>query len=136
MLCAPSGSVWCAPLLFGSAPDRYRLGGALNQQQPAGRIDFQHPTVAAPSAAGPPTPDLAAPGAATGALGLFAERPTTAALIAQQYRSVADTGNIGVNLFVPDVANTAVDQAQSRKQRTEKLTAYRQKLLPLAAQLD
>ncbi|HIW47078.1 MAG TPA: nitronate monooxygenase [Candidatus Yaniella excrementigallinarum] len=99
-------------------------------------MDFQHPIVAAPMAGGPSTPELAAAVASTGALGFLAGGNKTAALIAQQYRSVADTGNIGVNLFVPDVANTAVDQAQSRKQRTEKLTAYRQKLLPLAAQLD
>ena len=97
-------------------------------------MDFQHPIVAAPMAGGPSTPELAAAVASTGALGFLAGGNKTAQHIAEQYRSIADAGSIGVNLFVPDVANTAVDKARSRQQRTEKLTAYRQKLLPLAAQ--
>ncbi len=134
MLWAPSGSAWCAPLLFGSGPDRFRLGGAVNQHQAKEKMDFQHPIVAAPMAGGPSTPELAAAVASTGALGFLAGGNKTAAHIAEQYRSVVHIGNIGVNLFVPDIANTAVNQARSREQRTEKLTAYRQTLLPVAAQ--
>src|SRR5699024_12807181 len=98
----------------------------LNQHQPEGNMDFQHPIVAAPMAGGPSTPELAAAVASTGALGFLAGGNKTAALIAQQYRSVADTGNIGVNLFVPDGAHSQIRRAQSGKQRTEKPTAHQQ----------
>src|SRR5690625_7972684 len=110
MLCAPSGSVWCAPLLFGSAPDRFRLGGALNQHQPEGNMDFQHSIVAAPMAGGPSSPELASAVASTGALGFLAGGNKTATLIALLYRLVADTGSLGVNLFMSDVAYLEVYQ--------------------------
>lgn len=57
-------------------------------------MDFQHPIVAAPMAGGPSTPELAAAVASTGALGFLAGGNKTAALIAQQYRSVADTSTL------------------------------------------
>src|SRR5690625_7616333 len=51
------------------------------------------------------------------------------------HRSVADAGSIGVNIFVPDAANTSVDPVASRQQRTEKLAAFREELLPFAERL-
>lgn len=98
-------------------------------------MDFQHPIVAAPMAGGPSSTALARVVAATGALGFLAGGNKTAAQLVEQYRQVADAGKVGVNLFVPDVANTAVDPVASAQQRTEQLAAFREQLLPFAQRL-
>lgn len=99
-------------------------------------MEFRHPIVAAPMAGGPSSNELARAVASTGALGFLGGGNKTAARIAEDYRSVADSGDVGVNLFVPDAANTAVDVAASQHRRTEKLEAFRKKLLPFAQRLD
>lgn len=98
-------------------------------------MEFQHPIVAAPMAGGPSSTALARAVASTGALGFLAGGNKTAEQLRQDYRDVADAGDVGVNLFVPDVANTAVDPVQSREGRTEQLAAFREKLLPFAERL-
>lgn len=98
-------------------------------------MEFRHPIVAAPMAGGPSSNELARAVASTGALGFLGGGNKTADRLADDYRSVADSGDVGVNLFVPDTANTAVDEAASRAQRTEKLADFRQQLLPFAERL-
>ena len=98
-------------------------------------MEFHHPIVAAPMAGGPSSNELARAVASTGALGFLGGGNKTAQQIAEDYRSVADAGAVGVNLFVPDAANTAVDVAKSKEQRGEKLAAFREKLLPFAERL-
>lgn len=98
-------------------------------------MEFQHPIVAAPMAGGPSSTALARAVASTGAMGFLAGGGKTAAQLTEDYRSVADAGRVGVNLFVPDVANTAVDPVASRQRRAEKLTEFREKLLPFAHRL-
>src|SRR5699024_4957712 len=95
-------------------------------------MEFQHPIVAAPMAGGPSPTALARAGAGVGALGFLGGGNKTAQRLTADYRSVADAGASGVNLFVPDAANTAVDPVASRQQRTEKLAAFREELLPFA----
>lgn len=99
-------------------------------------MEFRHPIVAAPMAGGPSATQLAAAVASTGAVGFLGGGNKTADQIAEDYRSVADSGAVGVNLFVPDAANTAVDVQKSGEQRTEQLAAFREKLLPFAERLD
>lgn len=99
-------------------------------------MEFQHPIVAAPMAGGPSSIALARAVASTGAMGFLGGGNKTAAQLTEDYRAVADAGRIGVNLFVPDVANTAVDPVASRVQRVEQLSAFREKLLPFAERLD
>lgn len=98
-------------------------------------MEFHHPIVAAPMAGGPSSNELARAVASTGALGFLGGGNKTADRIAADYRSVADAGDVGVNLFVPDAANTAVDVAKSRDRRTEKLVAFREQLMPFADRL-
>lgn len=98
-------------------------------------MQFQHPIVAAPMAGGPSSTALARAVASTGATGFLGGGNKTARQLTEDYRSVADAGAVGVNLFVPDAANTAVDPVASRKQRTEQLAAFREKLLPFADRL-
>lgn len=98
-------------------------------------MEFQHPIVAAPMAGGPSSTSLARAVAGVGALGFLGGGNKTAQQLTEDYRSVADAGAIGVNLFVPDAANTAVDPVASRQQRTEKLAAFREELLPFAERL-
>lgn len=98
-------------------------------------MKFQHPIVAAPMAGGPSSTALARAVASTGAMGFLGGGNTTAQQLAADYQSVADAGNVGVNLFVPDIANTAVDPVKSQKQRVEQLAAFREKLLPFAERL-
>lgn len=95
-------------------------------------MEFHHPIVAAPMAGGPSSTALARAVASTGAMGFLGGGNKTATQLAEDYRAVADAGRIGVNLFVPDAANTAVDLVASRAQRTEQLVAFRAKLLPFA----
>ena len=98
-------------------------------------MEFHHPIVAAPMAGGPSSTALARAVASTGAMGFLGGGGKSAAQLVEDYRSVADAGRVGVNLFVPDAANTAVDPVASRAQRTEKLAAFREKLLPFAQRL-
>ena len=98
-------------------------------------MEFHHPIVAAPMAGGPSSTALARAVASTGAMGFLGGGNKTAAQLTEDYRSVADAGRIGVNLFVPDVANTAVDPVASRERRAEQLAAFREKLLPFAERL-
>ena len=98
-------------------------------------MEFQHPIVAAPMAGGPSSTALARAIASTGAMGFLGGGNKTAQQLAADYHSVADAGNVGVNLFVPDIANTAVDPVKSQKQRVEQLAAFREKLLPFAERL-
>lgn len=98
-------------------------------------MEFHHPIMAAPMAGGPSSTALARAVASTGAMGFLAGGGKTAAQVTQDYRSVADAGRVGVNLFVPDVANTAVDPVASRQRRAEQLTEFREKLLPYAERL-
>lgn len=98
-------------------------------------MEFHHPIVAAPMAGGPSSTALARAVASTGAVGFLGGGNKTAQQVTEDYRSVADAGAVGVNLFVPDVANTAVDPVKSREQRTEQLTAFRKQLLPFAERL-
>ncbi|NWN87554.1 MAG: nitronate monooxygenase [Micrococcaceae bacterium] len=98
-------------------------------------MEFHHPIVAAPMAGGPSSNELARAVASTGALGFLGGGNKTAQQIVEDYRSVADAGAVGVNLFVPDAANTAVDVAKSSAQRGEKLAAFREQLMPFAERL-
>ncbi len=98
-------------------------------------MKFRHPIVAAPMAGGPSSNELARAVASTGALGFLGGGNKTAARLATDYRSVADSGDVGVNLFVPDAANTAADVAKNQRGRTEKLAAFRHELLPFAERL-
>lgn len=98
-------------------------------------MEFHHPIVAAPMAGGPSSTALARAVASTGALGFLGGGNKTAQQLTEDYRAVADAGSVGVNLFVPDVANTAVDPLASQEQRTERLVAFREKLLPFADRL-
>lgn len=98
-------------------------------------MEFHHPIVAAPMAGGPSSTALARAVASTGAMGFLGGGGKTAAQLTEDYRSVADAGRIGVNLFVPDVENSAVDPVASLEQRTEKLTEFREKILPFAQRL-
>ena len=98
-------------------------------------MKFQHPIVAAPMAGGPSSTALARAVASTGAVGFLGGGNKTAVQLRDDYRAVADAGDVGVNLFVPDVANTAVDPVRSREGRTEKLAAFRKQLLPFAERL-
>lgn len=98
-------------------------------------MEFQHPIVSAPMAGGPLSTALARAVASTGAMGFLAGGGKSAAQLMEDYRSTADAGRVGVNLFVPDVENSAVDPVASQQQRTEKLAAYREKLLPFAERL-
>ena len=99
-------------------------------------MEFHHPIVAAPMAGGPSSTALARAVASTGALGFLGGGNKTAQQLTEDYRAVADAGSVGVNLFVPDVANTAVDPLKSQEQRTERLAAFREKLLPFADRLE
>jgi len=99
-------------------------------------MEFRHPIVAAPMAGGPSSTALARAVASTGALGFLGGGNKTARQLTEDYRAVEDAGAVGVNLFVPDMANTAVDPVRSRVQRTEKLVAFREQLLPFAQRLD
>ena len=99
-------------------------------------MEFSHPIVAAPMAGGPSSTALARAVASTGALGFLGGGNKTAEQLQRDYRAVADAGDVGVNLFVPDVANTAVDPVTSQQGRTEQLAAFREKLLPFADRLD
>ena len=98
-------------------------------------MEFRHPIVAAPMAGGPSSNELARAVASTGALGFLGGGNKTAARLAKDYRSVAASGDVGVNLFVPDAANCAVDVAKSQQGRAEKLAAFRNELLPFAQRL-
>ena len=98
-------------------------------------MEFHHPIVAAPMAGGPSSTALARAVASTGALGFLGGGNKTAQQLTEDYRAVADAGSVGVNLFVPDVANTAVDPFTSQEQRPERLAAFREKLLPFADRL-
>ena len=98
-------------------------------------MEFRHPIVAAPMAGGPSSTALARAVASTGALGFLGGGNKTAQQLTEDYRAVADAGSVGVNLFVPDVANTAVDPVRSQEQRAERLAAFRAKLLPFADRL-
>lgn len=98
-------------------------------------MQFHHPIVAAPMAGGPSSTALAIAVASTGALGFLGGGNNTAQAIDEDYCSVAHAGRVGVNLFVPDVANTAVDPVASQLNRSEKLTAFRKQLLPFAQRL-
>ncbi|GAA4477268.1 nitronate monooxygenase [Enteractinococcus fodinae] len=98
-------------------------------------MEFRHPIVAAPMAGGPSSTALARAVASTGALGFLGGGNKTAQQLTEDYRAVADAGSVGVNLFVPDVANTAVDPVRSQEQRSERLAAFREKLLPFADRL-
>lgn len=99
-------------------------------------MEFQHPIVAAPMAGGPSSTALARAVASTGALGFLGGGNKTAEQLREEYRAVADAGDVGVNLFVPDVANTAVDPVNSQEGRTEQLAVFREKLLPFAQRLS
>ncbi|QGF22867.1 nitronate monooxygenase [Raineyella fluvialis] len=85
------------------------------------------PIIAAPMAGGPSTPALVNAVGAAGGLGFLAGGYRSAEDLAAQIAAVraAGTADFGVNLFVPDT--TPID--------TEAVSAYRQALLPLAAQL-
>lgn len=98
-------------------------------------MEFHHPIVAAPMAGGPSSAALARAVAATGAIGFLGGGGKTAPQLAAQYEQVADAGRVGVNLFVPDVANTAVDSVASAHERNTKLEAFRTELLPFAQRL-
>lgn len=99
-------------------------------------MKFQHPIVAAPMAGGPSSTSLTRAVASTGALGFLGGGNKTADQVSIDYHTVADAGDVGVNLFVPDVANTAVDPVTSQESRTEQLAAFREHLLPFAERLD
>lgn len=98
-------------------------------------MQFDHPIMAAPMAGGPSSTALARAVASTGALGFLGGGNATAAQVSEQYAAVADAGRVGVNLFVPDAANTAVDATVPRNNRVEQLTAFREQLLPFAQRL-
>ncbi|MEA5155436.1 NAD(P)H-dependent flavin oxidoreductase [Raineyella sp.] len=85
------------------------------------------PIIAAPMAGGPSTPALVRAVGAAGGLGFLAAGYRTPATVAAAIAEVRTGGTdlFGVNLFVPDP--TPIDVAA--------VEAYRQALLPLAAQL-
>ncbi|WOP19119.1 NAD(P)H-dependent flavin oxidoreductase [Raineyella sp. LH-20] len=85
------------------------------------------PIIAAPMAGGPSTPALVRAVGEAGGLGFLAAGYRSPAALAEQIAEVRAGGTtaFGVNLFVPD--RTPLDE--------EAIAAYRQALLPLAAQL-
>jgi len=85
------------------------------------------PIIAAPMAGGPSTPGLVRAVGEAGGLGFLAAGYRSPAALADQIAEVRTGGTtaFGVNLFVPD--RTPLD--------AEAVAAYRQALLPLAAQL-
>lgn len=88
---------------------------------------LQHPVVGAPMAGGPSTPELAAAVSNAGGLGFLAAGYKSPDAVAEEIaRTRALTGRpFGVNLFVPDAANTGGSGTSDRL--TEAL-AYREQL--------
>lgn len=90
------------------------------------------PIVAAPMAGGPSTPGLVRAVGEAGGLGLLAAGYRTVDDVAAQVAAVRAGGTdlFGVNLFVPDTDPAASDPAT-----VAAVAAYREALLPLAAEL-
>ena len=105
------------------------------------------PVVAAPMAGGPSTWQLAAAVSAAGGLGFLAGGMRPAALLAEDVartRQALAGGAVqafGVNLFVPEPANTAIPadrkapDGPARRRRAEQVRRYRSGLLADAARL-
>lgn len=118
------------------------------------------PVVVAPMAGGPSTPELVAAVVRAGGGGLLAGGMRTAEQMRAQVDRVRELldapvdpaargrhgtaaqwrERFGVNLFVPDAANTAVPEEArtpaARAARAGAVAAYRERLAPLAAELD
>lgn len=109
---------------------------------------FPVPLIVAPMAGGPSTPELAAAVAATGATGFLAGGMRAVDSLVADYREAVEgvrsgsaaaltiAGPVGVNLFVPEAANTAVPAerrhpgGEPRRRRAEAVARYREELLP------
>ncbi|XKH52930.1 nitronate monooxygenase [Citricoccus nitrophenolicus] len=99
------------------------------------------PVIAAPMAGGPSTWQLAAAVSAAGGLGFLAGgmRPVDQLVADVEAARQASDGTIGVNLFVPEPANTAIPAArkapgsEARRRRAAEVAAYRSALLTEAA---
>lgn len=101
------------------------------------------PVVAAPMAGGPSTAELVAAVGEAGGLGFLAGGYLTAEALARQIADVWDASSrpFGVNLFVPDHANTYLGSSPDRprglsgQERVEAVAAYRDALLGEAERL-
>ncbi len=101
------------------------------------------PVVAAPMAGGPSTWRLAAAVSAAGGLGMLAGGARPVPLLVEDVAALrqATDAPFGVNLFVPDPANTAIPAERSapgseaRRRRAADVAAYRSSLLAEAARL-
>ncbi|WP_413544328.1 nitronate monooxygenase [Citricoccus nitrophenolicus] len=101
------------------------------------------PVVAAPMAGGPSTWQLAAAVSAAGGLGFLAGGMRAVEQLVQDVASArkATAQPVGVNLFVPETANTAIPAERSapgspaRRRRAAEVAAYRSSLLAEAARL-
>ncbi|NUL47352.1 2-nitropropane dioxygenase [Cellulosimicrobium funkei] len=101
------------------------------------------PVIAAPMAGGPSTWQLAAAVSAAGGLGFLAGgmRPVDQLVADVEAARQATDGIIGVNLFVPEPANTAIPASrkaagsEARRRRAAEVAAYRSALLAKAAAL-
>ena len=101
------------------------------------------PVVAAPMAGGPSTWQLAAAVSAAGGLGFLAGGMRPVERLVQDVESArqATQAPVGVNLFVPEPANTAIPAQRSapgseaRRRRAAEVAAYRSSLLAEAARL-
>ncbi|WP_439282052.1 NAD(P)H-dependent flavin oxidoreductase [Microbacterium sp. A93] len=101
------------------------------------------PVVAAPMAGGPSTWQLAAAVSAVGGIGFLAGGMRPVEKLAQDVDSVrqAITAPFGVNLFVPEPANTAIPAERTapgspaRRRRAAEVAAYRSSLLAEASRL-
>lgn len=101
------------------------------------------PVVAAPMAGGPSTWQLAAAVSAAGGIGFLAGGMRPAEKLVQDVDAArqATQKPVGVNLFVPEPANTAIPAERSapgseaRRRRAAEVAAYRSSLLPEAERL-
>jgi nitronate monooxygenase len=97
------------------------------------------PVVGAPMAGGPSTPELAAAVSDAGGLGFLAGGYLTAEQLARQVADVWDATSrpFGVNIFVPEAANTFPSGPGSLtgKERLDAVHAYRRALEPEAQRL-
>ncbi|GAA1127344.1 nitronate monooxygenase [Citricoccus alkalitolerans] len=101
------------------------------------------PVIAAPMAGGPSTWQLAAAVSAAGGLGFLAGgmRPVDQLVADVEAARQATDRTIGINLFVPEPANTAIPTSrktpgsEARRRRAAEVAAYRSALLTEAAAL-
>ena len=105
------------------------------------RVRSEVPVWAAPMAGGPSTWQLAAAVANAGGVGFLAGGMVSAQKLTEDMRAAREAAPgrlIGVNLFVPEPANTAIPaqdrsaDSEARRRRAEQVGQFRSSLLPQA----